>query len=174
MPLILKLLGAVMVVVAFSVLGGVGAASLRERTITLRRAQAALEVLETEIGYLQTPLPSALTRVGKVTGGKVGCFFSAAGRLLGESGFPADTSWREAFQELAATAPLTAEDSEILLALGNILGLSDRPDQSRHLRLARERLKAREAEALEDEARNSRLYRYLGVLAGLALVLLLL
>ncbi|MEW6082627.1 MAG: stage III sporulation protein AB [Bacillota bacterium] len=172
--MILRILGSLLVVAALSVLGEVGAASLRERTATLRRLQSALEILQTEISFLKTPLPEALRRVGQLTGGAVAEFFIAAGRRIQDSGLPAERGWREALEEFSASTSLTAEDSEVLRGLGKTLGISDRLDQSRHLDLARERLAALEAQAREDEARNSRIYRYLGILSGLALVLLLL
>jgi len=171
---ILRILGSLLVVAALSILGEVGAASLRERTLALRRIQAALEVLQTEISFLQTPLPEAFHRVGQLTGGSVGEFFITAGRRVQDSGLPAERGWREALEEFSASTSLAGEDTEILRGLGKTLGISDRLDQSRHLSLARERLAALEAQAREVEARNSRLYRYLGILSGLALVLLLL
>ncbi len=43
----------------------------------------------------------------------------------------------------------------------------------RHLRLALDRLAAAEAGAAEERRRYERMYRYVGVLTGLALVLIL-
>jgi stage III sporulation protein AB len=63
---------------------------------------------------------------------------------------------------------------EVLLGLSEVLGASGRADQVRHLALARERLAGQEARAAAERARYERLARYMGVLSGAALVLILL
>lgn len=175
LPLIVKLVGSVLVVAAGGGLGLLVVSNLVARPRQLRDFQSALQMLETEIQYAASPLPEAMDRVGRAVGAPVGMVLErAASYLTTGGGLVAADGWELALREARGTAALTREDIDILLAFGAFLGRSDREDQVKHLRLARERLHRQELKAEEDRMRNERLWRYLGFLGALALVVVLL
>lgn len=137
----------------------------------LREIRSALRALETEIVYGRTVLEDACSRLA-------GMRLGAGGRLLqwaGESlalGMSASESWLRAVDAARENLDLDAEDLRVLVMLANILGQSDQADQAAHLTMLREMLAEREEDAAHAANRNGRMWAYLGLLAGLGLVLL--
>ena len=61
----------------------------------------------------------------------------------------------------------------MLYCIGEVLGKTDRENQSSFLSLMREKFAVREKAAEEDRTKKDKLYKNLGVLGGLAVVLVL-
>ncbi|WP_374712122.1 stage III sporulation protein SpoIIIAB [Symbiobacterium terraclitae] len=170
----LQLIGALLTVLVPSWIGFQIAARYARRPAELRAAQNGLAVLVTEVEYGATPLPDALRSAARAAGATVGAMLVDAAHRLEEGGgvTPGEALTAAVAAHREATC-LTPADLEILLALAPVLGASDRRDQVRHLRLAMDRLAAAEAVAADERRRYERMYRYVGVLSGLALVLIL-
>lgn len=167
-----KLAGAVLVLVAGAGLGWEMAARLARRVRELRSLGVCLRVLEKEVAVGAVPLPVALERSARVAEPAVARLLGEAAALLTDgSGRTAQEAWEEALRR--APLCLLPRDLEVLRGLGVTLGSSGRADQVKHISLAREQLAAREQVARDEEQRQGRLYRYLGVLVSLALLLLL-
>lgn len=167
--------GALLVLAGCAALGNQAAHWYGRRPKDLAQCQACLQVLLTEIDYGLTPLDQALQRAaGAAPPGPVGAAFRRAGEELGRTpGCPPRTAWSQAWRRAAPELALTAADLEILLALAPSLGASDRHHQQRHIQLCSRRLAAAETDALAAAQRYLRLYRYLGVIAGGLLAVLL-
>lgn len=170
-----KLTGALLVIGAAGAMGLAIAGNYARRPRELRALQSALGLLETEIVYAATPLAEALEQVSRRAEGCVaGLFARAHAGLANQAGTTAEEAWEWALEYYYGASSLGPDDLAVLQGVGKMLGTSDRQDQSRHLRLAQERLRAQSQKA-EDQARqNVRLWQYLGFLAGTATVLILL
>ncbi|MGE5559790.1 MAG: stage III sporulation protein SpoIIIAB [Chloroflexota bacterium] len=172
--LLLKLLGSGLLVLATTAFGMAVAANYARRPAELRLCVTGLELLETQIGYTSTPLPEALPRVAAALHGPVSRLFSLTARALASGrGFTAGEAWLMAIDRIWDRSAMNDADRELLAALGPHLGASDREDQVKHLALARQRLAAAGSEAEAVAAREGRLWRNLGVLAGAAVALVL-
>lgn len=172
--MLLKLLGSSLIVLATTTFGWLVAANYARRPVELRLCVAGLELLETQIGYAATPLPEALPRVAAALRPPIARLFSLTARALGSGrGLTAGEAWEAALERVWPRTALTDSDRDLLVALGPHLGASDREDQVKHLALARQRLSAACAEAESLAAREGRLWRNLGALAGLAIALVL-
>lgn len=173
--MLVKLAGSALVIGATSTVGWQVANLYARRPVHLRDLQVGLAVLQTEIDYGATPLPQALAAAADAAGGPVGEILRAAATELhvGE-GTTAAEALRRATAEKGGATALVRPDLEVLGALAAVLGCSDRLDQVRHLRLAQERLCGEEQRAQEARSRYERMARYIGVLTGTALVLILL
>lgn len=170
----LKLVGVALTVLAPSWIGFQIAARYGRRPVELRGFQNGLAVLVTEVEYGATPMPDALRSAARAAGPVAGAILAdAARRLEAGGGITPGEALSDALAEHRGSVCLTPADEEILAALFPVLGASDRHDQVRHLRLALDRLAAAEAEAADERRRYERMYRYVGVLSGLALVLIL-
>ncbi|MDQ0188350.1 stage III sporulation protein AB [Alicyclobacillus cycloheptanicus] len=169
----IRALGAAMVVGASTVAGFRVASWYRRRPAELRALLQAVRLLQTEIEFSVTPLPQALTHVGKRTSAPASLLFLTAGEALEAP----EVGPAEAFARgIAACEPksaLVARDFECLVEFGSTLGTSDRIHQSQQIEVTLARLSALEEEAREAQRRNERLWQYLGVLAGLLVVILL-
>lgn len=174
MPIwLLKLFAASLVVFSTSVAGFSVAKGFRDRPRQLRALQSVLQGLATEIAYGATPLPEAFLRLGRASRQPIASLFLAAAAALAEPGATAELAWRQGVLQLAGNSALQETDLAILGQLGSLLGLSDRSDQERHLSLAVQQLAREEARAEEARQSNERMWRYLGVLSGLLLVIVL-
>jgi stage III sporulation protein AB len=170
----IKLIGALCVIFAGTMLGFYQALQLSARPRQIRQSIQGLQRLETEILYGFTPLPEALEAVARAAGGPVGAIFARAGRGLSEGN--SDTvqdSWRSAVEGCWERTAMKRTEQEAFLQLGSVLGISGREDQAKHLRLAVSVLQAEEAAAAEDNRRYGKMWRSLGLLSGVLIVILM-
>lgn len=91
----LKLLGAVLIVLAGTLAGFKRAAQYADRPRHIRGLIAALQRLETEIQYGYTPLPEALRRIGMQSKEPLRAFFLTAAEEMSP---PHNCSAEEAVQ----------------------------------------------------------------------------
>lgn len=169
-----KLLGAGLTLAACTGIGFTLAREYTERPRQLRAIESALQMLETEIVYGATPLTEALDHIAAGCDPGVTVLFQQTAKELRQAGgCTAGEAWRQALDAFYQASAVKTADIAVLKRLGASLGLSDRRDQEKHLKLAREQLRQEIRLAEELALKNSRLYRYLGVLGGLALVLVL-
>jgi stage III sporulation protein AB len=169
-----KVLGSVLIVVASTLIGFRIAARYANRSRQLRQFISALKLLETEIFYAATPLPDACRRIAKLSPTPVGAFFrQVAENLMDGQGRTATEVWREALLAMKDELALKESDRSVLIAFGQTLGVSDREDQIKHIHLAIAQLSAEEVSAREEQLKSEKMWRYLGALLGLTLVILL-
>lgn len=169
----LKLIGAALVLFAGTMIGFAQAARFAERPRQIRHLIHALQRLETEIGYGQTPLPEALRRVSLAIPAPLSALFAAiADDLRSGSGVTVRESWESTFEGGWPSTAMRGGEREALMRLGATLGGSGKEDQLKHVRLAMLQLQTEEAAAREDQSKYEKLSRTLGVL-GAALVVIL-
>ncbi|MBE3520072.1 MAG: stage III sporulation protein AB [Firmicutes bacterium] len=169
----MKVLGSVLILVSGLLLGISCSSRLAGRCRELDCLDKALLHLKTEISYGLTPLPRALQVSGEVAGGLVGRAFSKASELVGRrGGMVPSEALRQALSgaELAALGP---EVRNVILEMATCLGTSGRSEQIALLDATRERLRILKENAADDAARYGKLYRHLGILGAVVLVLLL-
>lgn len=161
------------------ILAGTGWGWYAARRLTLCTAHVralihALGVLETEIGFGVSPLPEAFRRVSLVVPSPVSRLFGAvADRLTsqtaeGGAGERCMTAMRDTWQE--TNLPTTAFAS--MKALSSMLGWTDRHEQCKHLRWVIAQLSVCEQQAHEQEVRYAPLFRKLGFLLSLLVVII--
>ncbi len=168
----LRLLAAAMIVLSASSLGFAMAETFRRRPQQLRQLQFALTVLSGEIRFRQTPLPQALAAVAKATPMPVGQLFAdLEAALAGADGRGLSWAWQQVKPRGLALAPA---DYALLENLMQVLGAGDVVQQGRQLDLHLEQLRHLELEAERSRIANEKIWRYLVVFSGLALVLILL
>lgn len=173
--MVLRLLGFGAIVVAGAMAGSLVAGTYRARTRQLGQLRVGLHLLETEVAYALGALPGALERVASgITPPVAGMFTLAAGLLRSGEGISAGEAWERSVRGAFPQTALEAGDLEVILALTGYLGVTDRDDQTRHLGLALERLRVREDEARAEQQASERMWRYLGLLGGLAVAVALL
>jgi stage III sporulation protein AB len=100
-------------------------------------------------------------------------FVRTASRLRADGASVRDVL-RAAVGECWPRTAMREPEREALIRLGDALGVSDREDQIRHLRLAAAMLRAEEAGARDEQARYGKMWRSLGFMAALLVVILML
>ena len=174
----LKLAGALLILISAAGLGFRMAARWRQRVRELEQLRQMVYFLKGEIVYSRAPLAEALEQAGKRSVGELGRFFEKAAegirRNAGESLYEI---WSEAMEALGKgerETALTGEDLLQLKGLGRNLGYLDVDMQERTLLLYLEQLDL-SIEFLRAHGRERcRLYTTLGAAGGMFLVLILL
>ncbi|WP_067617626.1 hypothetical protein [Alicyclobacillus acidiphilus] len=169
----LRLVGSLLVLMSTTAIGFRMAAAYRERPREIRRLLTALNHLQAEIEFQARPLPKALTEVGHRGEGTSGKLFLAAAEHLRQDGSNVGQAFSSAISDVLGQSALRPSDLEPVQAIANSLSTMD----ARHLRsqfgLAADTLSQAEEDAREEAAKTARLWQYLGILAGVMLVILL-
>ncbi|MBT9157184.1 MAG: hypothetical protein DDT36_00162 [Firmicutes bacterium] len=162
-----------LILYASTMVGLIIAKSYRDRPRQLQSIRTGIEMLVTEIVYAATPLSVALENVSQSQAKPAAEFFALTGRGIAEF-MPVRQSWAMGLAYLQTSSALLWADLEALRLLGEVLGVSNRDDQERHLLLACRRLEALYANAVEEAARNERMWQFLGILIGVVVVIVIL
>ncbi len=170
--MLLKILGSFLVIAASSFLGYVLSADCSKRPQELRAMQAMLHMLENEIAYLSSILSEAFEKLCKSNPGRVSVFFEATACNLKDGTMSGAEAWSAAVKDNLRKTSLNSEDAQILLSFGNMLGSSDLEGQIKNIRLTLEQLKLQEQKAEDNKKRYETMYRTLGIMGGIMLVII--
>lgn len=170
----LKLVGMCMTLGACGTMGLMWARVYEKRPRQLAALEEALLLLETEITYGSTPLPEAMELVSRQCYREVASVFrQTAVELKKMEGSTANEAWVRSVDAFYPGSALTDSDLQIMRRFGVSLGNSDREDQMKHLALARSQLKAAADQADAAARKTASVFKYLGFLGGLFVVLVL-
>lgn len=173
--MLLKIIGSVLIITASSFIGFVYSRDCSKRPQQLREIQSMLQMLENEISFLSNLLADAFEKVYKSNKDATSLIFkSAFENLCGNTGYNAQEAWELAVRDNIKKTSLNEEDELILISFGKLLGNSDVEGQINNIRLTISQLKMQELKAEEIRKKNENMYRALGVLGGIASVILLL
>ncbi|GBF11026.1 stage III sporulation protein SpoIIIAB [Tepidibacillus infernus] len=169
-----KLIGATLIIGASTIAGFQIARNYHERTKQLRILQQALQMLETEIVYGAVPLHLAMEHIGQRITNVVKTFFlEMSENLKMLDGASTYECWRLSIEKHYQKTALKTQDKAILIQFGHTLGISDREDQMKHIRLTMQNLATEEQLARDEQKINEKLSKNLGVLLGILIVILM-
>lgn len=172
--MILKIIGSIMVISASVFIGYYMSGDCSQRPVQLRVLQDMLRMLENEIKFFSTYIPDAFEKICSSIDNPVREFFvSTAEKLKKEPGINASLAWEKAIRDNMCKTALNEEDRDILLSFGKMLGNSDAEGQMKNIGYMLQQLKMQEKKAEEDKRKNENLYRILGILGGITVVLFL-
>ena len=170
----MKLLGALLILIAGTLIGFQQAAKFADRPKQIRQLTHALQRLETEIGYGHTPLPEALERTAEASSEPVASLFrEAANQIWRPEGMTFQQCWEQSIRLRWNETSMRAGEQGVLLRLGSTLGISDKEDQMKHLRLALLQLQAEEDAARDDQRRYEKMWKSLGALLAVLIIILM-
>jgi len=131
-------------------------------------------MLETEIVYGATPIPILLNKIGNKSKNEIGKIFLTAADLLNQNqGQTFEEVWYNAVNKNIQNTSFNKDDIEVLLSIGRNLGVSNCEDQMKHIRLIQEELKRHYEISIIDQSKNVKLFKNLGFLLGLSIVIML-
>ncbi len=171
----LKISLSLLIVISTTYLGYVYSNSYVKRFENLICLKGALKILETEILYGSTPLPEALMNVYNKSNVKIRDIFKCINedlitckRELVISSFlnVKESMYRDYF--------LKKDEIESFMDLGRVIGSSDRCDQEKNFKLLFTQLDYFIEEARSERDKYEKMYRNLGVLTGLGIIIILL
>lgn len=170
----IKIIACGMIIVPSTILGIMLGKKYSNRVKNITSIINCLLVLETEIIHLSNPIDVAFRNVDSRTNNNVSNLFSKIIKRLNNN---RDVNLYNAFkQELILNRSnlcFTKEDEEILLSLAKVIGVTDKDEQKKHFSTAIQQLKIQRSEAIEVAKKNEKLYKKLGVVFGLLVILIL-
>ncbi|MBS4007818.1 MAG: stage III sporulation protein AB [Clostridium sp.] len=171
-----KWAGAVLIVLATALLGNQKAIQMKQRVKQLEEFRLAMRLLMAEIGYTATPLPRALEYVqNRLADERVKQFFAEIVRQLGrpEVG-DASLAWLRAIETFRGQLALRTDDWPLIKRAAAGLGGLGRESQLKQLEAVEIQLASHNSMVAANCVRSERMWRYLGMLGGAALVIILL
>lgn len=171
----IRIVGFIFIIFSCSGLGYVLSSRLSMRVRELKLLRISLQMLETEIVYSNTPLPLAFNSVQKKCGRPVKNLFKTTSENLDKKVFgTVGEAFSASIEENKDILSLNREDMEILKSFGYSIGSSDVEGQVKSFNMVLKQLDGQEIKAEDIRSKNEKMYRNLGFLAGLAIVIILL
>ncbi|MDQ0183773.1 stage III sporulation protein SpoIIIAB [Cytobacillus sp. FSL R5-0569] len=169
----IKIVGAILIIVATTLVGFEISKRLSERPRQLRQLKSALQSLEAEIMYGHTPLHEASRRLASQLSQPVSLFFADFASRLTETETTVMRAWENSLNHIWKKTALKNSEFEIMKQFGETLGRHDRISQQKQILLTLAHLEREEVDAHEKQAKYERMAKSLGFLSGLLLIILL-
>ena len=169
----IKILGAVLIVVSTSLIGFEVSKKLIARPKHIRDLRAALQILEAEIMYGHSPLKEAVLLLAKQIPAPVSILFKDFASRLGSTNQSVLSAWTDSLEVVRKQSELQQKEIDILLQFGETLGKHDRESQQKQIQLALVHLDREEADAAEKQMKYDKMARSLGFFSGLLIAILL-
>lgn len=129
--------------------------------------------LENEIHFMSRPLVQAFNSFSDRKTGEMARFSKKMSEKHIRDEMSIEDAWRSSLDEMRSRWVLHQEEWSLMASIGEVVGKTDRTSQSAYIRMMREKFCIQEKKAEEDRTRKEKLYKSLGALGGLALVLVL-
>lgn len=169
----LKIFGAIIIIVATSWGGFEISKTLSLRPKQIRQLKSALQSLEAEIMYGHTPLHEASRRLSEQLAEPLSSFFvNFSKRLISEDTTVKD-AWSTSLKEIWKKTAMKQPELEIMKQFGETLGRHDRYSQQKQIILTITHIEREEMEAKDAQLKYEKMVKSLGVLTGLLIVILL-
>jgi stage III sporulation protein AB len=171
---LIKFIGGLLIILSTTLIGFYYGKRYSSRLNNLIYLEQCIKILETEIIYGAVPLPEALTNVYNKGNRKVSFIFQEIKEhLLSNKTGDVYSSFYYVATSLKDKLNFKREDIEIFLSFGRVIGSSDRNDQEKNFNLILNQINVLEKEAKIERDKNEKLFKNLGVLTGIAIVIIL-
>lgn len=181
----IRILGAFLVIFASTGMGLYFGSNIKDRLEKLQMLKQQFTAIRSDIGYSKTTLPEAMqnmaerlsldkTLKNKASKEFAGFYQEIAQRLMERTGVPLQEIWNNAIEHHLKGTTLNSSDLQLLSSLGGQFGGLDREMQLKTIDLYLARLEEERLSEVQKAGEKMRLYRTLGLLAGVFLVVVML
>ena len=139
------------------------------RVSELKEMKNALNMFLTKIRFTYESVPESFREIGNSIDGNVGKIFRTSSELMKEKN--AGDAWEETIEKIETN--MKEEDKAIIKNLGRMLGKTDLEGQVSEIKLVQEFLNTQIEVAEKERQKNEKLYKTLGGVVGLAIVIIL-
>ncbi|MFR2534652.1 MAG: stage III sporulation protein AB [Clostridia bacterium] len=158
-----------LILIATSYVGILLANKYTNRVKELKQMKIALSLFATKIKFTYEPIPQIFQEIAGKTQTITSKIFQLASEKMEEK--EAGTAWLEALE--IQNNVMNKEDKEVLKGLSNLLGKVDLDGQIREIELVNTFLNTQIEKAEQESKKNVKMYKTLGITAGLAIVVVL-
>lgn len=143
----------------------------KNRVIELREFKTAIHTLEAKIKFTYEPIPEIFKQISENLQNNISKIFERASKYIGE--YTTKQAWNKAIEEIKPILSLNSEDIKIMQDLGNLLGKTDVSGQISEIEVTSSFIETQIIKAEEERKKNEKMYRNLGTIVGLAIVIIL-
>lgn len=143
----------------------------KNRVVELREFKNAINTLETKIKFTYEPIPEIFSQISTMVKNNISDIFKKAREYMEDN--TTKEAWDKAIEQLTPHLNLNNEDIKILQDLGNLLGKTDVDGQISEIKVTSNFIDAQIIKAEEERKKNEKMYRNLGTIVGLAIVIIL-
>ena len=143
----------------------------KNRVIELREFKNAINILEAKIKFTYEPIPEIFKEMAKNLEKSISGIFKIASEYIETS--TTKEAWNKAIEESKPNLSLNNEDINIIQSLGNLLGKTDVEGQISEIEVTSNFIDAQIVKAEGEKKKNEKMYRSLGTIVGLAIVIIL-
>ncbi len=141
----------------------------RNRVRDLKDIRNILNIIKTKIEYTYEPLPQIFSEISKTPNQGIATIFKTAKEKMQE--LSAGEAWIFALEN--SSTNMKKEDLDILKKLENLLGKTNVEGQISEIELIKNFIDVQIKKAEIEQNKNEKLYRNLGVIGGIAIVIVL-
>lgn len=141
----------------------------RNRVKDLKDIRNILNIIKTKIEYTYEPLPQIFSEISKTPNQGIATIFKTAKEKMQE--LSAGEAWIFALEN--SSTNMKKEDLDILKKLENLLGKTNVEGQISEIELIKNFIDVQIKKAEIEQNKNEKLYRNLGVIGGIAIVIVL-
>ena len=168
-----RILGGILVCAACGLLGLYMSHKGVARAKQLAEFRQSLLMLKSEIEFAAYPLPQAFAHIAQRTEGSLTAFYELLShKLTGKEAGLAD-AWETGLTELSSSH-LASEDLQAIGSLGNALGSIDSAAQIKAIDMTLTAIDVILARLAAQNTKDGKMYRRLGLLGGVLIVVVLL
>ena len=149
--------------------GKIIAKKYSNRVNELKEMKNALNMFLTKIKFTYESVPETFNEIGNNINGNIGKIFRTASENMKEKA--AGEAWEEVVDKTETS--LSEEDKSIIKNLGRMLGKTDLEGQVSEIKLVQNFLNTQIELAEKEKQKNEKLYKTLGGVVGLAIVIIL-
>ncbi|MBR3134477.1 MAG: stage III sporulation protein AB [Clostridia bacterium] len=135
----------------------------------LKEIQRALHIFEEKIKFTYEPIPDVFEDISKKSIKNIGNIFLEASKSM--KYISAGEAWEQALDN--SNTQMNKDDLEILSGLAKMLGKTDLDGQVSEIRLTQKFIDTKIEEAQIEKCKNEKLFKTLGITAGLTMVIIL-
>lgn len=167
--IIIKGMLLLIIFLACMYIGRIISSQYKNRVEELQEMKKSFLGLETKMKYTYEVLPEIFIEISKGLKQNISKIFENASLYMQEKN--AKEAWIQAVE--TSRTSMTKEDIEILKGFGKLLGKTDMEGQVGQIELTNQFLDVQIEKAQKERVKNEKLYKTLGTVFGLAIVILL-
>ena len=164
----------IIILLSSSLIGYSLGSKYSKRVINLVNLQQSIRLLQSEVIVFANPIPIALENISRRVSPEIQQVYSIIEESLVENQTgDLYSCFLQSIEFLKNTCLLKDRDIDVFLALGKVLGKTDRTDQELQFKYALNEFELLIVEAKDERIKNEKMYRSLGVLMGLGMIIIL-
>lgn len=164
----LKFLIMILIVFVCAYIGINKAKSFSVRVFKLRDLKSAFNIFKTKLEFTYEPIKEIFSEISELVYSNKNNIFKSYVENMNEENFT--DAWNLAVAENSFS--LSKEDIKIISGFGNLLGKTDLKGQINEIELANNFIDKQIIEAEETRKKNDKLYKTLGIVIGITIVII--